>query len=98
TLLERSGARVLLVTNRGFEDVIEIARQDRPQLYALHGTRPPALVAPEDRVGVSGRLDARGGELEPLGESELRALRERVAGAESVAVCLLHSYANDAHE
>ncbi len=98
TLLERSGARVLLITNRGFEDVIEIGRQDRPQLYALHGSRPPALVTPEDRIGVAGRLDERGRELEPLAEPELRALRARVAGAESVAVCLLHSYANDAHE
>src|SRR5690606_13166008 len=43
TLLERSGARAVLITNRGFEDVIEIGRQDRPQLYALHGTRPPPL-------------------------------------------------------
>lgn len=98
TLLERSGARVLLVTNRGFEDVIEIARQDRPQLYALHGTRPPPLVARADRVGIAGRLDERGREITPLDQDELDTLTEHVATAESIAVCLLHSYADDVHE
>ncbi len=98
TLLERSGARVLLVTNAGFEDVIEIARQDRPQLYALHGTQPPPLVRREDRIGIAGRLDETGCELEPLDERALANLRERCAAAESIAVCLLHSYASDAHE
>ncbi|MCK5653364.1 MAG: hydantoinase/oxoprolinase family protein, partial [Gemmatimonadetes bacterium] len=42
-LLERKGARVVLITNRGFEDIIEIGRQNRPQLYALVGHRPPPL-------------------------------------------------------
>lgn len=98
TLLERSGARVVLITNRGFEDVIEIGRQDRPQLYALHGTRPPPLVAREDRIGIDGRLDERGNELEPLAPASLAALREQLGDAESIAICLLHSYANDAHE
>ena len=98
TLLERSGARVLLVTNRGFEDVIEIARQDRPQLYALQGTRPPPLVAREDRIGIAGRLDERGREITSLDRDELRALSDTVGAAESIAVCLLHSYADDVHE
>ena len=98
TLLERTGARVLLITNRGFVDVIELARQERPQLYALHGERAPALVAAADRIGVTGRLDETGAELEPLDEGELEALRARVRDREAIAVCLLHSYANDAHE
>ena len=98
TMLERSGARVLLITNRGFEDVIEIARQDRPQLYALHGERPPPLVARADRVGIAGRLDETGREIEPLDENAILAVRARLAAADAVAVCLLHSYANDAHE
>ncbi|MFC1660250.1 hydantoinase/oxoprolinase N-terminal domain-containing protein, partial [Gemmatimonadota bacterium] len=51
SLLERKGARVLLVTNRGFEDILEIGRQNRPQLYALVGHRPPPLVARDDRLG-----------------------------------------------
>jgi N-methylhydantoinase A len=97
-LLERKGARVALVTNAGFEDVIEIGRQNRPQLYALVGHRPPPLVDRENRIGVTGRISAEGEEVEPLDESALGDLAERVSGAESVAVVLLHSYANAAHE
>jgi N-methylhydantoinase A len=98
TLLERTGARVALVTNRGFEDVIEIGRQNRPQLYAVVGHRPPPLVAREDRHGVAGRLGPDGAEEEPLDPDELRALPGALEGAEAIAVCLLHSYADPAHE
>jgi N-methylhydantoinase A len=97
-LLERKGARVLLVTNRGFEDVIEIGRQNRPQLYALTGHRPPPLVAREDRIGIGGRLGPDGSELEPLDPEELAGLPSLLGGAEAVAVVLLHSYGNPAHE
>lgn len=97
-LLERKGARVVLVTNRGFEDVVEIGRQDRPQLYALVGHRPPPPVAREDRVGIRGRLGFDGRELTPLDPEELRELPRRVAEAEAVAVSLLHSYADPRHE
>jgi N-methylhydantoinase A len=98
TLLERSGARVSLVTNRGFEDVIEIGRQNRPQLYALVGHRAPPLVAREDRVGIAGRMDVEGVEISSLDHNELDGLAMRVREAEAVAVVLLHSYANPAHE
>jgi len=99
-LLERRGARVVLVTNRGFEDVIEIGRQNRPQLYALVGHRLPPLVAREDRVGIMGRLGPQGEEIEPLAASELEALAARVAerAPEAIAVVLLHSYADARHE
>ncbi len=97
-LLERKGARVALVTNRGFEDVLEIGRQNRPQLYALVGHRPPPLVDRGDRHGVAGRLGPRGEEVEPLDSAELASLAERVEGAEALAVVLLHSYADPAHE
>ncbi len=95
-LLERKGARVVLVTNRGFEDVIEIGRQNRPQLYALVGHRPPPLVARNDRIGIAGRLGLRGDEIEPLDPAELDALGGREG--EAWAVALLHAYANPAHE
>ena len=98
TLLERTGARVALVTNRGFEDVIEIGRQNRPQLYAIVGHRPPPLVAREDRHGIAGRVGPDGAEIAPLDDDELAALAPRLAGAEAVAVCLLHSYARPEHE
>ncbi len=97
-LLERNGARVLLVTNRGFEDVLEIGRQNRPQLYALVGHRPPPLVAREDRVGIGGRLGPEGQEIQPLDAEELLGLTARVSDADSLAVVLLHSYANPKHE
>jgi N-methylhydantoinase A len=100
SLLERSGARVVLVTNEGFQDVIEIGRQNRPQLYALVGHRPPPLVARDDRIGVPGRIGPRGEEIAPLDPAVLEALAtlvtERDAG--SIALCLLHSYANPEHE
>lgn len=99
-LLEGRGARVALVTNRGFEDVIEIGRQNRPQLYALVGHRPPPPVDREARLGLRGRLAADGSVVEPLDPGELAALPERVAatGASSVAVVFLHAYGNPAHE
>lgn len=99
-LLERKGVRVALVTNRGFEDVIEVGRQDRPQLYALVGHRPPPLVARDDRIGVEGRVGPDGREVGPLNDGELASLSERVSAtnAEAVAVSLLHSYANPDHE
>jgi N-methylhydantoinase A len=99
-LLERRGSRVVLVTNEGFEDIIEIGRQDRPQLYALVGHRLAPLVDRDDRLGIAGRLGPQGEEITPLDEVRLATLSDEVRnrGAESVAVCLLHSYANDAHE
>ncbi len=98
TLLEGTGARVALVTNRGFEDVIEIGRQNRPQLYALVGHRPPPLVRRDDRHGISGRLGPDGAEESPLDDAELTDLAGRLEDAESVAICLLHSYADPGHE
>ena len=98
TLLERSGARVSLITNRGFEDVIEIGRQNRPQLYALVGHRAPPLVAPEDRIGIAGRMDVEGREIAPVDRDELEGLSERVRGTEAAAIVLLHAYMNPAHE
>lgn len=97
-LLERKGARVALVTNRGFEDVLEIGRQNRPQLYALVGHRLPPLVPRERRLGVAGRVGPDGAQVEPLDPEELARLATRVVDAEAVAICLLHSYARPEHE
>ena len=99
-VLERKGARVALVTNAGFEDVLVIGRQTRPELYNLQVTRPPFLVEPELTFGIDGRLDAAGREIAPLAASDLDDLSKRLAasGAEVIAVCLLHAYANPRHE
>ena len=92
-LLERRGATVALVTNEGFADLIEIARQDRPALYDATARRPPPLVTRERRLEVAGRLGPDGGELEPLGP-----VPEVPEDVEAVAVCLLHSDLHDGHE
>jgi len=99
-LLERRGARVALVTNAGFEDVIEIGRQNRPQLYALVGSRLPPLVARDDRHGIAGRLGPDGAAIEPLDTAQLGSVADelRANGVESVAISLLHSYADPTHE
>ncbi|MGH9037967.1 MAG: hydantoinase/oxoprolinase family protein, partial [Acidimicrobiia bacterium] len=93
TVLQRRGATVALVTNSGFADVIEIARQDRPSLYDAFADRPEPLVPRDLRLEVDGRLDATGAEIEPLG-----AVPEIPAGVEAVAVCLLHADLNAGHE
>jgi N-methylhydantoinase A/oxoprolinase/acetone carboxylase beta subunit len=91
-LLERRGAPVALVTNEGFEDLIEIARQVRPSLYDQWADRPPPLVPRELRVGVAGRLGPDGTELAPVGEPHVPG------DVAAVAVVLLHADVNPAHE
>ncbi len=92
-LLERRGARVALLTTAGFADVIEIARQDRPSLYDPTVVRPEPLVPRELRLEVEGRLAADGSELQELGP--VPPVPEDV---QAVAVCLLHSDLQPAHE
>lgn len=94
-LLERKGARVALVTNEGLSDVIEIARQDRPSLYDQAVERPVPLVPRRWRYEVRGRLGADGSQIEPL---DLTSLPDVDSAVDSVAVCLLHSDLNPAHE
>ncbi len=100
TLLERKGARTALITNRGFEDVIEIGRQNRERLYDLHYRKPEPLIPRELRFGLRGRINYRGEILEDLDHDELKRLIEelRRRRVESVAVCFLHSYTNPVHE
>lgn len=99
-LLERKGARAALITTAGFEDVLEIGRQARRAIYDLNVTKPPPLVPADRRLGVRERLDHAGQVIEPLAAGDVTAAVERVRAlkVESVAVCLLHAYANPAHE
>ncbi len=91
--------RVLLITNEGFRDVIEIGRQNRPELYNLFFERPRPLVPRSMRVGVRGRVGPRGEVIEPLDEEAVREIARRWCGRVDVfAVVFLHSYANPAHE
>jgi len=100
TLLERRGARVALVTTAGFEDLIEIGRQARPQLYDFNVQREPPLVPRARRWGVKERVGPRGEVLIRPSAAALRRLCQRIrkSGAESIAVCFLFSFVNPAHE
>ena len=99
-ILEKKGARTALVTNRRFEDVIEIGRQNRTRLYDLAYRKNPPLVPPELRFGISGRVDSDGSVVEPVDPDEIAQIvgRVRDAGAESVAVSLLFSFRLPDHE
>jgi N-methylhydantoinase A len=99
-LLEGRGATVVLITNAGFEDIIELARQARPRLYSLGGEARRDLVPASHRLGIAGRLGADGSELGAIDPQELARLPARLEelGAQSVAVVLLHSYADPSHE
>jgi len=98
-LLTESGARTALVATDGFTDVLEVARQNRPDLYRLCAAKPTPLVPPERRVGARERIGPRG-EIEPLADGEVERITGAIrdAGAESVAVCLLFSYLDHRHE
>jgi N-methylhydantoinase A len=102
-LLTGDTAPVALVTNRRFRDLIEIGRQDRPELYALHPVKPDALVTRERRFEVDQRSYPNGAgllhERTPT-DKELDALARSIrrSGAQSIAVCLLHSYADPSIE
>lgn len=100
TLLERKGARVTLVTTEGFEDLLEIGRQDRVDIYALRTHRVEPLVDTAHRIGIAERMDVTGA---PLTKLSREAVRTAVAVVkrkrpQAVAVGLLHAYANPAHE
>jgi N-methylhydantoinase A/oxoprolinase/acetone carboxylase beta subunit len=99
-LLERKGARVLLLTNAGFEDLVEIGRQNRSDLYSLAPQRPEPLVARAMRLGVAERTYFDGKVGLRLTAAELNRVRRAASRsrADSIAICLLHSYANPASE
>ena len=99
-LLERKGAKTAFVTTRGFEDLIAIGRQNRPELYNLTPALPVPLVPRDLCFGVDERVLFDGTverELRPEAGEEL-SRRIAASGVESVAICLLHSYQNDVHE
>jgi N-methylhydantoinase A len=99
-IITRSGARLGLITNQGFRDILEVRRLRMHRLYDLTWEKPPPLVPRFLRLEVPGRLDHRGEEVAPLGEEAARQAIQRLLdeGVESVAVCYLHAYANGSHE
>src|SRR5204862_4699158 len=99
-LLQRRGARAALVTTKGFEDVLEIGRQARPELYNLVVLKPAPLIPGDLRFGVRERVSASGEILEPLAAAEVQKLVKQLkrAGVESVAISLLFSFVRPEHE
>ena len=100
TALERSGAKTALITTRGFRDILELGRGNRPDSFNLFYRRLPPLVPRNLRFEISARMDGQGNEISPVRLQELddilRQLDEH--GIEAIAVCLLHAYRNPEHE
>lgn len=99
-LLERKGANTALITNKGFEDVIEIGRQNRKSLYNLQYKKEPPLVVRDNRLGIKGRVDFTGNIIEELDSEEVEQIIESLkkSDIESVAVCFLFSFKNNLQE
>ncbi len=99
-LLQRSGAKTALMTTKGFRDILEIARGNRPDPFDLHYSRHEPLIPRELRFEVTERTASDGEIVTPLDESELQNLAQRLAaeGVESVGIFFMNSYANPAHE
>ncbi|MCD6485624.1 MAG: hydantoinase/oxoprolinase family protein [Candidatus Odinarchaeota archaeon] len=100
TLLEHRGAKTGLITTKGFRDIIEMRRAHKPDLWNLRVKQPDPIVPRYLRIGVEERIDKNGNIITPLNEEEVREAvrlfkKEKV---ESIAVCTLFSFLNDAHE
>ncbi|APH74599.1 hydantoinase/oxoprolinase family protein [Aquibium oceanicum] len=99
-LIQGRGARLAIVTTRGFRDVLEIGRQTRPLMFDFHTDSPPPLVPRDRRIEVDERILADGSIHREPTEDEIARVVEAVAssGADACAVCLIHSYRNPDHE
>lgn len=99
-LTERKGAKTALITTMGYRDALEIGRANRTDMYNYYYTKPKSFVPRRYRFEVEERLNKDGDVLLPLNEENVKQIAEKCKqeGIEAIAVCLLHSYANSAHE
>jgi N-methylhydantoinase A len=98
--VEKDGARTALITTEGFRDVLEIARGNRTENFNYRFKRHEPFLPREMRLEVPERMNAQGEVVQPLDEERLRSVLDlaKQKGAESVAICFLHSYKNPEHE
>jgi N-methylhydantoinase A len=98
-LIERRGARCALLTTRGFRDILELGRRDRPHIYGLGGKHEP-LIPRDRRWEIDERIDYRGAVVTALDEDQVRALAAELVDEElaTVVISFMHSYVNPAHE
>ncbi len=99
-ITERKGVKTGLITTRGFRDVLEIGRANRPDIYNMYYTKPKPFVPRHLRQEVEERVNYRGEILTPLNENDVRKALQRLKAedVEAIAICFLHSYANPSHE
>ena len=99
-ILEKKGAKTAFITNKGFEDILDIGRQNRFELYNLKYVKEPSLVDKECKFGIRGRINYNGEVLEDIKLEEIRKIICKIIdnGGESIAVCLLFSFKNNKHE
>ena len=100
TIIERTGARVGLITTRGFRDVLEVGHEMRYDLYDLFLEKAEPLAPRDLRLTVDERIDSEGSVIRPMDEAELREAARALVdmGVEAIAVCFINSYANAVHE
>lgn len=100
TMLQHNGAATGLITTKGFRDSLEMRRGFKPDIWDLSPQRPPVIVPRRRRLGVKQRMNYRGEVVTPLDEKDARRVirKLRATGVQSIAVCLLFAYINDAHE
>lgn len=99
-LTERKGAKTALITTKGFRDVLEIARANRPDLFNFNFVKQPPFVPRYLRLEVDERMSYKGAVVKPLNEADVTAAVDffEKEGVEAIAVCCLHAYQNPAHE
>ncbi|RLF96447.1 hydantoinase/oxoprolinase family protein [Thermococci archaeon] len=95
-LIEKKGAKIALITTKGFKDTLEIGRQNRPRLYDFFVRKNKPIVGREDRFEVEERIDSEGRVIKSLNENDIKKLN--FDNYEAVTVCLLFSYKNPVHE
>jgi N-methylhydantoinase A len=100
TMIERKGAKIGLITTAGFRDSLEMGREIRYDLYDLFFERPKPLAPRFLRLAIDERVNSNGEVLRPLDESGLQDAAQQLKeeGVEAIAICFMHSYANDSHE